>query len=155
MAVSGGCSAPIRVEAFIPPNFWGEATLSPKPGTSNQAEIVFADDKEPSEDTDLEIVEALDGALRPGSSSFTLRFVEGGALVPMLRLEQIEWLDHEGNQQRTITDLFQIAHGVIVAKDPGALLRVLPADDWVVLNVDALDAAQVSHSNRVPFRIGR
>lgn len=109
-------SGKLRVNAIVPPNSWGEASIELAPGGSGTASIVLDPDKEIGEDTDVVLAEAVDDIIPATSKSFTLRFMREGVIVPVA--EAFVAIELRSGGEESIDDRFGIDDGAITAKDP-------------------------------------
>jgi hypothetical protein len=156
-------SGPSELSAVAPPSSAGEEIVQFAPGATGSVSIVLDDSKEPADETDANVVEAVDDAVRPTSRSFTVQFIDDGVKVPTVAIDDIEVEDPEGNaiglhdregrEIGTLADLFTVENGDIVAKTPAGLLASLPLGQWTVLAVTAVDTASLRHWDRIRFRI--
>jgi hypothetical protein len=148
-------SGDVYVEAIVPPNAWGEGWVTLTPGGTGTVAVTLDPDKEPTDETDLVLVEAHDGVLHANAPSLSLRFVEGNRPVGIARIEAIERLDSDGNVTRDLTGLFHVSGTAMVAADARAVIAVLAGEPSVPVRVrvTAVDRAGFGHWNEVEFRI--
>ena len=147
-------SGPVTVEVMEPPASWGEGTLDLPPGGSTTISVVLDDSKEFGYETDLSLIEAIDGALDGASRTLVLRFTEDDRLMAIRELERVEVVDQNGQDfGPELTELFEVSQGTVVAKDATTVLAGLPRDQVVRLRVAGWDALGFSHVNRVDFRV--
>ncbi len=149
-------SGMLTVKAIVPSFSQGEATITLAPGGSGEVSIVLDDGKEVVEDTELVLAETIDGVLPSSFASFTLRFERDDALVPMVRIEQIELLSRDGDIVAQMAGAFALSGGVMAATDLTAVRNLVQgqATNTIAIRVLAVDAAGFSHSNTVRFRLG-
>lgn len=150
-------SGQIHLETTLYPSSWAEEFLTLAPGSSRTVSIVLADSKEPAEDTDLELVEAVDDIIPSSSTSFTLKFMRDDEPVPIARLWSVELLDRAGDLDEVLDKLFEVRDGAIAAIDSGAVFDAMAKHlaETVTLRVHASDAADRTHANEVRFRVGQ
>ncbi len=150
-------SGPIRVEAEVPIDQWGEADISVAPGQSESVEILLSDDTEVSEHTTLVLAEAVDDIVPVTAQSLTLRFMRDGRLAPVIRIDDIEAVDQDGNVRVALEHQFRVARGQIVATTAPRVFEVLAPqfDDTIVLRVLAIDSEDGMHQGQIAFRVGQ
>ena len=150
-------SGVIRVTAQRTPSWWGSEYVSIRPGRAATLSITIDDGKEASEDTPLVLAEAVDDIVPASTTSFTLKFMRAGRLVPVVNIEQIDLDDPDATAIPGLAGLFTVSQGAILAKNPRALFDALGAerDRTIHLLVEATDSDEVFHANRVAFRVGR
>jgi len=148
-------SGPLRITAIVPPTSFGEASLTLTPSGKASQSITMEDDKEPGEETDLVLVEAKDGVVRPTTPSFTLQFLRDDRRVPLRSIEAVELLNPSSDVDRELRDLFKLAGGAIVAVNVPRLLAALPQPGTspLRLRVTAIDTEEFIHSNIVELRL--
>jgi len=149
-------SGRLRVEGTRYPASWAEADLTLAPDSSRTVPIVLADSKEPAEDTELVLVEAVDDIIPASSPSFTLRFMDDDKLAPITELWHADLLDRHGNSKDSVDKLFEVRDGAIVAVDPTAVFEAMKDQlaETVTLQVTAEDGAGRTHAGEVRFRVG-
>jgi hypothetical protein len=152
-------SGEIRLTATIPPSSWGEAFVRLAPDEVASASLVLDDSKEPSEDTDLVMVEVVDGILPAGGTSLTMRFMRDDELAAVTDVDHVELLDRDGGLVAMAEELFAVVDGAVSATDPAALYELIarysaehPA---LQLRAQATDADGLTHSDSVLFYVGR
>jgi hypothetical protein len=121
--------------------------------------IVLVDGKEPSEDTDLVLEEAVDDILAIGGTSFTMTFASDDAPVPMVSIEAIELQDASDQVVDELHESFRVVGGAMIAADPAAVYEriarhSIKRSSMRVVAV-AVDAEGRTHSGAVPFQVGR
>jgi hypothetical protein len=150
-------SGTIHLTATLYPSSWAEEFVTLEPGSSRTVSIVLDDSKEPAEDTDLELVEAVDDIIPSASRSFTLRFMRDDEPVQIARIWEVDLMDRDGNIDGALDKLFEIRDGAIAAIDPGAVFDAMAkrSAETVTLSVQASDTADRTHANHVQFRVGQ
>ena len=148
-------SGRLQMSAVSYPSSAGEASTTLAPGASGSVAIVL-DSKEPAEETDLGVVEAVEHVLPPAFTSFRLQFVRDGLVVPVSRDHEVELLGPGGNTEKDLTRVFAIAGGTLAVTDVQSMREVLARymGQIAMLRVSAVDAAGVTHGNTVWFRVG-
>jgi len=148
-------SGDVYVEAILPPNAWGEGSVTLTPDGIGTVAVTLDPDKEPSDETDLVLVEAHDGVLRANARSLSLRFVETDRPVRITRIEAIELLDRDEHVTRDLTGLFRVSGTAMVAADARAVIALLATEPSVPIRVRvrAVDRAGLVHLNQVEFVI--
>jgi hypothetical protein len=150
-------SGPIRLEAEIPIDQWGEGEINLAPGQSGAIEITLDDDKEVDEHTTLVLAEATDDIVPMTARSLTLKFVRDGRLAPITSIDDIEVVDRDGDFLAAIEDQFRVVRGEIVAANAARVLELLAPrfDETIVLRVLAADAEDAMHYGKVAFRVAQ
>ena len=115
--------------------------------------IILGEGSHPAYQTELVLLEAVRDVVPASSRSFTLRFRENGAAVPIARLVQAELLDADFLEQESLTEWFRVARGQILARNAPDLLAKLPKDSWMYLSVTGRDATGVHRHNVVRLRV--
>ena len=150
-------SGPIRIEALVPSDSWGEASANLLGGGAGTVPIVLDEAPESGEETDLVLAEAVDDELPPGAESFTLKFVRDGATVPLTRLDFVDLMDENFNSDLNLNDHFELRGNTMVARNIATLLAAIAGHIKgrdVVLSVDAYDERSgFSHANIIRFRL--
>jgi hypothetical protein len=149
-------SGAIRVTAELAPTTWGEGYVTLPPGGSERLSLPLDDGKEVTEDTDLVVAEAVDDIIPVTSRSFTLKFMRGDRLAPVVRVRLVELLDCDDNFERNLEELFTVTNGAITANRTAEAFDSLArhAGETITLSVYAEDAADRTHQDRVRFRLG-
>jgi hypothetical protein len=149
-------SGRIRVEVTLYPSSWAEADLTLAPDSSRTVSIVLADSKEPAENTELVLVEAVDDIIPASSPSFTLRFMDDDEPARITRLWEADLVDRHGSLKDSVDKLFEVRDGAIAAVDPAAVFEALREQlaETVTLRVHAEDSAGRTHAGDVRFRVG-
>lgn len=150
-------SGPIHVTAQLAPTTAGRSDLTVLPGASERFVLQMDPEKEVAEDTTLVLTEAVDDIVPFASPSFTLKFMRGRELAPIVSVGSVNLVDRHENFERTLDELFAVADGSIVAKSASKVLESLAAhaDQTIALQVDAQDAAGGMHYGLIRFRVGR
>ncbi len=150
-------SGVIRVTAERTPSWWGSEYVSIRPGRPATVSIAIDDGKEVSEETPLVLAEAVDDIVPASTTSFTLKFMRAGRLVPIVSIQQIDLDDPDATSIPGLAELFTVSQGAILARNTSALFDALAPDldRTISLLVVATDSAEVFHANRIAFRVGR
>ena len=150
-------SGVIRVTAERTPSWWGSEYVSIRPGRPATVSIAIDDGSEVSEETPLVVAEAIDDIVPASTTSFTLKFMRAGRLVPIVSIEQIDLDDPDATSIPGLAELFTVSQGAILARKTSALFDALAPDldRTISLLVVATDSAGVFHANRIAFRVGR
>lgn len=149
-------SGEILVWAIVPPEQAGQADVRLSPGGTGAVTITL-EDKEPSDETDLMLLEPRDGVLRTGTRSLSLQFVVDDQPLAINGIEDVELLDINGVFAKDLADLFTISGTRIVALNPRAVLEALSDSPSVAVRVrvEADGSDGFSHDGVVEFRIER
>ena len=150
-------SGPIRVIAELAPTTWGEEYVTLTPGGSERLSLQMDPEKEVREDTDLVLAEAVDDIIAVTSPSFTLKFMRGDRLAPVVRVGSIDLVDRDENLERSLEELFTVINGAIMARSAANVFDSLAkhSDETITLSVYAEDAADRIHQARVRLRVGQ
>jgi hypothetical protein len=147
-------SGSINVSAIVPPTTFGSVDVRISPGGLAAATIDLDDTKEPSDETDLVLMEAANGTLRRDTMSLTLQFVTDDHPLVVKDIEEVGMIDSEGTETRDFRPLFAISSAAIVAIDARAVLHALSNSATPVrLSVAARDENGFVHDGLVEFRI--
>ena len=148
-------SGSISVSAIVPPNAFGVADVRISPGAIAAATIVLDDAKEPSDETDLVLEEAMSGTLRADTTSLTLQFMTNDRPLAVEEIQEVDVLDDSGVESRDLTRRFAISGTAIVAIDATTMLEALSAvpSASLRLRVAASDQDGFVHDGVVEFRI--
>ena len=152
-------SGTVDIEATEYPSSWGAEDVTISPGGSQVASVLMADDKEPSEESDLMLEEAPDDILPANPPSVTLKFVHDEVPVWIDRIESIELADDRYESGENVEEFFGVSDGAIHAKAPSVACRRLMAQAKIGrslwLAVLATDSEGRIHHGSVPFQIGQ
>ncbi len=146
----------IAVKVIVPSFSEGQASVNLPPGATDEVRILLDDSKEVVESTRLRLVEAPEDILPQSFASFTLEFFSDKTVVPLVRIEQVDLLDLDGNVAASLDSYFSLsASGAIVATNVAGLRSVLAGETQAVsVRAQGVDALGFTHADTVRFRMG-
>lgn len=152
-------SGTIEIHATKYPSSWGSEGVTLSAGESRTVSVVMAGDKEPSEESDLLLVEAPVDILPANAASITLKFMQDDDLVRIESIESIELSDTRGSGRDTLAQYFRVTDGVMRATDVPAVSKFLAqqATDgrplWIMAS--GIDEEGRRHYGDVQFQTGK
>jgi hypothetical protein len=118
-------SGQIYIRAVIPPNVWGDDSITLKPAAVKTLTVNVSDDKEVVAETRPVVMEAIEDVVPADSRTLTIKFIGEEGVARVIGIQEVELRDPLGNFVRDLTESFELVDGWIVARDARALLKQL------------------------------